>query len=125
MRQRGLTLLICTQNMEEAGYLCDRVAIMNEGKIMDLGSPQELLGRHGGSQVLEARLRSDDRKSQVVLKLNQQGLEWQEIEGTFYIFEDGDQVLNDELRHEVAIVSQHAPTLEDVFLKLTGRSLRE
>jgi len=125
MRQRGLTLLLCTQNMEEAGYLCDRLAIMNEGKIIDLGSPQELLGRHGGSQVLEARLRSDDRKSQVVLKLNQQGLEWQEVAGTFYMFEDGDQVLDDELRQEVAIVSQHVPTLEDVFLKLTGRSLRE
>lgn len=125
LKEQGITLLLCTQNMEEAWHLCDRLAIMYEGKITALDSPQELLARHGGSQVLEARLHSQDKKNFVLAKLEEQRIHWQEIEGTLYIFEEDGQVLGEDLGSELAIVAQHAPTLEDVFLKLTGRSLRE
>ena len=125
LKKQGITLLLCTQNMDEAWHLCDRLAIMYEGKIIALDSPQGLLARHGGSQILEARLHSQDRKSFVLAKLKEQRIHWQEIEGTLYIFQEDGQVLDEDLSSELAIVAQHAPTLEDVFLKLTGRSLRE
>jgi len=124
LREQGMTLLLCTQNMEEAGRLCDRLAIMNEGKIITLGSPQELVNRHGGSQVLEARP-SPDRKSLVLTRLKENGFQWQEIEDTLYIFQGDGQLLEDELRQALGIQNQHVPTLEDVFLRLTGRSIQE
>jgi len=125
LKGQGVTQLLCTQNMEEAWRLCERVAIMNEGKITALGSPQQLLAEHGGTQILEARVRSEDRKSIVAAKLRERGFHLQEIEDTLYIFEDHERELDEELKGELAVLNHHVPTLEDVFLKLTGRSLRE
>ncbi|MDY6893681.1 MAG: ABC transporter ATP-binding protein [Chloroflexota bacterium] len=125
LKKQGITLVLCTQNMEEAWHLCDRLAIMYEGKITALDSPQELLAKHGGSQILEAHIRSPDKKDFVLAKLAEQHIDWQEIEGTLHIFQGDGQVLDDELSNGLAIRAQHVPTLEDVFLKLTGRSLRE
>lgn len=125
LKAQGVTQLLCTQNMEEAYRLCDRLAVMNEGKVIALGSPQELLNRHGGSQILEARLRSEQSRSFVLAQLSELALEWQEIEDTFYIFLDDKQVVGKELENELAVMNRHVPTLEDVFLRLTGRALRE
>jgi lipooligosaccharide transport system ATP-binding protein len=125
LKQQGVTLLLCTHNMEEAWRLCDRLAIMDKGKIVALGTPQELLAKHGGVQIIEARPRLEERKDRVLAMLRDRGLEWQEIEGLFYIYQNNGQVLGDELQNELAIMSQHTPTLEDVFLRLTRRSLRE
>jgi lipooligosaccharide transport system ATP-binding protein len=125
MKEGGVTLLLCTQNMEEAWRLCDRLAIMCEGKIIALDSPQELLSRNGGNLIIEARPKSDDRRDFVLEKLEEGGLQWQEIENILYIFQDHGQKLSEELDADLAIMNQHVPTLEDVFLKLTGRSLRE
>jgi lipooligosaccharide transport system ATP-binding protein len=125
LKEQGVTLLLCTQNMEEAWRLCDRLAIMNEGAITALGSPKELLTRYGGSRILEARLRSEDSRNLVLAALDACRLQWQEIEDTLYIFEESDCVLGEELKGELTILNQHVPNLEDVFLKLTGRALRE
>ncbi len=125
LKEQGTTLLMCTQNMEEAWRLCDRLAVMHQGRIAALDSPQALLAQHGGSQIVEARLQSHDRKDAVLAMMSEHGLHWQEIEDTLYIFEGDSQALSDELKAELQITDQHVPTLEDVFLKLTGRSLRE
>jgi len=123
-KDQGVTLLLCTQNMEEAWYLCDRVAIMNEGKVIDTGQPQELLSKYGGEHVLEARPRPEARDF-VLQELTAAGVEWQAVEDTLYIFQDSHQVLGGSLLEVLNVLSQHIPTLEDVFLRLTGRSLRE
>jgi lipooligosaccharide transport system ATP-binding protein len=123
-KDQGVTLLLCTQNMEEAWYLCDRVAIMNEGKVIDTGQPQELLAKYGGEHVLEARPRPEARDF-VLQELKGSGVEWQAVEDTLYIFQDSHQVLGGSLLEVLNVLSQHIPTLEDVFLRLTGRSLRE
>jgi lipooligosaccharide transport system ATP-binding protein len=125
LKQQGVTLLLCTQNMDEAWRLCDRLAIMNEGKIVGLGTPRELLTKYGGQQIIEARPRTEDRKATVLSMLVQRGFQWQEIEGMLYIYQADGQVLEEDLKNELAIISQHTPTLEDVFLRLTRRSLRE
>jgi len=125
LKQQGVTLLLCTQNMEEAWRLCDRLAIMNEGKIVALGSPQELLATYGSSQVIEARPRSAEKRAAIQSRLTARGFQWHEIEDMLHIYQGKDQVLDAELESELDITSRHAPTLEDVFLRLTRRSLRE
>ena len=124
LREQGTTLLLCTQNMEEAWRLCNRLAIMNQGKIAALGSPQELVSRYGGTQVLETRF-PIEKKDLVLTKLKEHGLHWEEIEDTLHIFLGDGQLLDEELTQVLAIQNQHVPTLEDVFLRLTGRSIRE
>jgi hypothetical protein len=64
-------------------------------------------------------------KDSVLAKLRDRGFEWQEIENTLYIFQNHGQSLDEELEGELDVLNRHVPTLEDVFLKLTGRSLRE
>lgn len=123
-RDQGVTLLLCTQNMEEASYLCNHVAIMNEGKVIATGPPQELLAKYGGKRVLEARPRPEARDF-VLQELMEAGFEWQAVEDTLYIFQDSNQVLEGGLLEVLNILSQRTPTLEDVFLRLTGRSLWE
>lgn len=125
LREQGVTFLLCTQNMEEAWRLCDRLAIMCKGKIAALDTPQELLARHGGSQIIEARPISEEKRDSALAKLREHGFEWQEIENTLYIFQDHGQSLDDELDSDLNVIDRHVPTLEDVFLRLTGRSLRE
>jgi lipooligosaccharide transport system ATP-binding protein len=125
LKGQGVTLLLCTQNMEEAWRLCDRLAIMNAGVIVALGSPQELLARYGGSLIIEARPRLEESKGFLQSRLTEHGLHWQEIEDMLHIYQGDGQVLDEELKNELVITSQHAPTLEDVFLRLTRRSLRE
>lgn len=125
LKAQGTTLLLCTQNMDEASFLCDRLAIMNEGRIIALGPPQKLVRKYGGSQIIEARVQSDERRDLVLSKLGERGLQWQEIEETIYVFQGDGQALDQDLLSELVITNQHIPTLEDVFLKLTGRSLKE
>jgi len=125
LRGQGMTLLLCTQNMEEAWRLCDRLAIMNEGKVVAEGSPRELLAKYGGSQVLEIRP-APEAKSKVISRLKEFGFQWQEVEDMLFIFQgDGQEVEEEELKREMVVLNRHVPTLEDVFLKLTGRAIRE
>jgi lipooligosaccharide transport system ATP-binding protein len=125
LKEQSVTLLLCTQNMEEAWRLCDRLAIMNQGRIIALDSPQELLTRHGGSRILEARVLPQARRDHVLARLTELGFHWQEVEDTIYVFEDHGQALGEELANDLIITNQHVPNLEDVFLKLTGRTLGE
>jgi lipooligosaccharide transport system ATP-binding protein len=125
LKAQGTTLLLCTQNMDEASFLCDRLAVMNEGRIVALGTPPELIAKRGGSQVIEVRVRSAERKAWVLSRMSERGLQWQEMEEAIYVFQRDGQALGDDLASELLVVNQHVPTLEDVFLKLTGRSLKE
>ena len=64
-------------------------------------------------------------KSDFLRILSERGFVWQDIEDMLHIYQGDSQVLDEELKNELVITSQHAPTLEDVFLRLTRRSLRE
>jgi lipooligosaccharide transport system ATP-binding protein len=124
LRSQGVTQLVCTQNMEEASVLCTRVAIMHQGKVLTIDAPQELISRYVGNEVVEIEL-SPEEKSNAVKELEERGLEFEEVEGKINIFhlEPGESVrelvnFSDRLRRRQA-------TLEDVFLRLTGRFLIE
>jgi ABC-2 type transport system ATP-binding protein len=129
-RARGGTVLLTTHLMEEAERLCDRVAIMDQGKCIALGSPAELVAGLGAEQLLSVRLDGD---------LDDQALA--ALPGIGAVTRRGDErVLSAAAIHEalpglMALVRErgltltalttHQPTLEDVFLQLTGRGLRD
>ncbi len=120
----GRTLILTTHYMDEAQRLCDRLAIMDRGVILDVGSPTELIDRHIESHVVEVHgpglerwLAEGDR--QWILRSEQVG-------ETLFCYTDHERELVEELcEHEGLRYLSRAADLEDVFLKLTGRELRE
>ncbi|MEW6034713.1 MAG: ABC transporter ATP-binding protein [Chloroflexota bacterium] len=124
LKEAGVTQLLCTQNMDEAAHLCDRIAIMHRGRVIAGGTPAALVAEHGGRRVIEARPRTEGREA-LAAELRGRGLEFQEVEDTFYIFQTDDTGLEEGFLGQMERFSYHSPTLEDVFLRLTGRSLGE
>ncbi|HJP95226.1 MAG TPA: ABC transporter ATP-binding protein [Pyrinomonadaceae bacterium] len=129
-RTRGGTILLTTHYMEEAARLCDRVAIMDHGKIIALGTPAELIESLGADQVIEfsaASALADDALTNLpaVKHLHKRG----EIYA-LTVSEIGVALpaLLAEIKRqqsEVVTLTTHQATLEDVFVSLTGRMLRD
>jgi ABC-2 type transport system ATP-binding protein len=130
LRTEGRTVLLTTHYMEEAEQLCDRVAVMDHGLILELGTVRELIGRH----FTERALRFDARPELTDAALT--GLR----DVTRVAHEDGEVILYTrsvprsiaallELSERAGAadldVAVRRPTLEDVFLRLTGRALRD
>jgi len=128
LKAEGRTVVLTTHYMEEAESLADRLAIIDHGRVLDEGTPRELIQRHMPAAVVEVSravgihagmvlssvLRIDERDD-VTLLVSERledtlvGLvNWAEREG-----------------REITGLTTRNATLEDVFLKLTGRSLRE
>ena len=131
-RANGGTILITTHYMDEAHELCDRVGIMDQGKLIALGTPRELVLSLGAEHVVEFALANGSELDDRVLR---------ELPGVRDVRRDAAQVhlstselhltvpgLLDVLRQQRAELSQlgtHSATLEDVFVTLTGRQLRD
>jgi len=124
LKSQGVAQLLCTQNMEEATVLCDRVAIMHLGKILSLDTPQKLISRYVGNEVWEIEVNSDER-GRTVRELEGRGLDFEDAGGKIHVF----HIETDEpIRGLVSFperVRRRPATLEDVFFRLTGRSLVE
>jgi lipooligosaccharide transport system ATP-binding protein len=128
LKRRGVTLLVTTHYMDEAARLCDRLVIMDEGKIVVEGTPAELILEHVGREVLELRLAEGCDADALLASLDGRISGHEQAEDLLMIYaSDAEALLRhlDEQRypHESAVVRR--ATLEDVFLRLTGRSLRE
>ena len=128
LRRRGVTLLLTTHYMEEAERLCDRLVIMDEGRIVADGRPPELVRSHVGREVLELRLDEDCDAERLISSLDGRIQGHDLADRTLMLYaEDAEAVLagldHDTFPTESALVRR--ATLEDVFLRLTGRSLRE
>ena len=119
LKSHGITQLLCTQNMDEAAYLCDRVAIMHLGKILVIDSPQQLVSRYFGNSIWEIELNPAERDN-VIKELERRHLEFEEVDNTIHVFHINEQTVR-ELTNLPA--RSRTATLEDVFFKLTGRSL--
>ncbi len=120
LKRAGRTILYTTHYMEEAQRLCDRVAIMDRGKVLALDTVDALIARHGGVSVVEAELaRPPDGRAALPGRLD----------GTSLRIET-DRPLEEVARLASAGVALttlnvHRPDLEAVFLALTGRRLRD
>ncbi|MEM2754446.1 MAG: ATP-binding cassette domain-containing protein [Candidatus Methanomethylicia archaeon] len=122
LRRQGVTIILTTHYMEEAAQLCDRIAIMDHGRIIEEGNPVELIEEHVGKWVLEAAYDEEAFKSLVNIFPNVQIVGSRihvSINKSRSVFRD---VLSRLSFKEVVVRDAN---LEDVFLKLTGRRLQE
>jgi len=124
LKSQGVTQLLCTHNMEEAATICDRVAIMHLGKILSLDTPQKLVIRYVGKTVwvIEA---ANEEKDNVEEKLKNLSLDFEVVDNRIHLFHiDSDEVIKD-LGNSLISLQRRPGALEDVFLRLTGRTLIE
>jgi lipooligosaccharide transport system ATP-binding protein len=125
LKQRGVTLVLTTHYMDEAEQLCDRLVVMNDGRIVAEGSPRALIERFSSREVLELRFGPGDHEATArgVEDLAQR-VEVLHDRLLVYV-DDGDRALVAVHDRGLAPVSclVRRSTLEDVFLRLTGRTL--
>ena len=124
LKQQGVTLVLTTHYMDEAEQLCDRLVIMDRGKIAEEGSPLELIRRLSSREVVELRFSSEAPQVQAdVFDGRVSRIEVLPDRILLYT-EDGDALVPvaHELLHPQSVLVRRS-TLEDVFLRLTGRTL--
>jgi lipooligosaccharide transport system ATP-binding protein len=125
LKELGVTLLITTHYMDEAEQLCDRLIVMDKGKIMAEASPQELIRIYSTKEVLEVRFGSD-RNQSLADQLTALCERIEVLPDRILMYgEDGEGILEDVYKqglHPMTSLVRRS-SLEDVFLRLTGRSL--
>jgi lipooligosaccharide transport system ATP-binding protein len=124
LKSQGVTQLLCTQNMEEAAVLCDRVAIMHQGRILNVGTPQGLISKYVGNKVWEIEINPGER-DKTVKNLESHGLDFEEVGDKIHVFHAASDEMPMGLVNFAERVRGRPATLEDVFFRLTGRSLAE
>ncbi|MDO8720827.1 MAG: ATP-binding cassette domain-containing protein [Syntrophales bacterium] len=123
LRSEGLTILLTTHYMDEASRLCDRLLIMDGGRILVQGKPSELIREYVGHEIIEV----NDPTPALRSYIQSLELQYEDIEHRLIIyFEDGSGLYH-EIRNNYCKGGclMRMATLEDVFLKLTGRELKE
>ena len=128
LKKTGTTVLLTTHYMDEAEQLCDRLLVMDTGRIVASGSPRELIDRYVSREVLELRV-TDDRRSILEERLPSLSPDVTRVErlpDRLQLYADeGEAVL--ERGHAMGIEIERAlvrrASLEDVFLRLSGRTL--
>ncbi len=125
LKQEGVTQIITTHYMDEAEQLCDRLVIMDKGRIVAEGSPRELIERHSKREVLELRFPVGEQEAHADA-LADLAARVEVLPDRVLLYIDDADKTSDAI-HERGIVPESTvsrrSTLEDVFLRLTGRSL--
>ncbi len=126
-----VTLILTTHYIEEADYLCNRVAIVDHGKLVALNTPKALKDKLGGD-VISLRTNGDTEKLHASLKSTKWVRSMSSHDSTLDLtVEEGEKRIPALMaiaeRHNVKVdsVSLHKPSLEDVFIHYTGKSIRE
>jgi lipooligosaccharide transport system ATP-binding protein len=129
LKQRGVTLVITTHYMDEAEQLCDRLVVMDRGRIVAEGSPRQLIAAHVTREVVELRFRLGEQEAalpRLESVAAQRGGHPEVLPDRVLLYTDeADRVAADAHDlglHPESVVTRRA-TLEDVFLRLTGRTL--
>ncbi|MBU1139644.1 MAG: ABC transporter ATP-binding protein [Proteobacteria bacterium] len=122
IKEEGKTIILTTHSMEEAEYLCDEVAIMDQGRVIAWDSPKQLIQTYcqGAAFILP--------ESAFRLDLDRLPFSWKQKDGQIIleitqIHEGLNTLLN--LDVDLSGMSVHTPNLEDVFIHLTGKQLRD
>ncbi|MHB1987093.1 MAG: ABC transporter ATP-binding protein [Acidimicrobiales bacterium] len=125
LKQQGVTLVITTHYMDEAEQLCDRLVVMDKGRIVAAGSPRELIAGFSTREVAELRFGADENAVMAQRLKDLPGRVEVLADRVLLYTDDGDAVLH--AVHELGLSPEAAlvrrSSLEDVFLRLTGRSL--
>ena len=141
LKRSGRTIILTTHYMEEAERLCDRVAIMDHGKVIALGTPKELIATVGGEDIVEFAVSSSDALIQNPVRAALDSAVLTAIPGvSSHRFDDSLHQLSVSelhttvpkifaaLREQSLHLSEfrtHSASLEDVFVRMTGRNLRD
>ena len=123
LRARGTTLVLTTHYMEEAAHLCDRLVIMDHGRILVQGTPQALIREHAGESIIEV----EEADEEMMRFLRRQSIPHEIVDQRVLIYNGGSPSLEETIRNDYCVsrCTFRKATLEDVFLRLTGRELRE
>jgi len=127
LKEKGVTLVITTHFMDEAEQLCERLIVIDRGKIMAEGSPSDLIKRYSSKEVLEVRFGSDNNET-IAAKLRDKCDRLEVLPDRILMYaEDAEhtleEIMRDNLHPKTSLVRRSS--LEDVFLRLTGRTLIE
>ncbi|MDD6505428.1 MAG: hypothetical protein PUF45_08355 [Lachnospiraceae bacterium] len=106
-RRGGATIFLTTHNMYEAEKLCDHIALLNEGKIVEFGAPDEICRRYNHQKKIHIRLKNGE---EVLLEHDRSC---------------GERICEFFLRDEVETIHSSEPNLETIFMELTGRKLEK
>lgn len=106
MKEEGMAIFLTTHNMEEAAKLCDHVALLNEGVIVEYGTPEEICLKYNKDKKYKVQLTDGSRH---ILNQNSESAE------KIMVWIQGDRI---------ETIHSCEPTLESVFLKVTGRELQ-
>jgi lipooligosaccharide transport system ATP-binding protein len=125
LKQQGVTLIVTTHYMDEAEQLCDRLVVMDHGRIAAAGTPHALIAEHSTREVLELRFDPDENEA-MADRLRGLADRIEVLPDRILLYsDDGDRLLADV--EGMGLVARNSlvrrSTLEDVFLRLTGRTL--
>lgn len=130
LRRAGKTVLLTTHYMDEAEMLCDELVIVDQGVVHEHGNPKQLIAKHCGKEAVEFVVdeRADDaaaRLDGIIAGLGE--VPYERLGERIIAYGDGLEPLQSRIRdeHDVMESVLRRATLEDVFLRLTGRALRE
>ena len=125
LKRRGTTILLTTHYMEEAAQLCDRLIIMDEGRIIAEGRPADLVAAHIGSEVVEVYV-SGGAEESALARLADGPWRSERVGDVLYLYlRDGQASPAMFSALEGLDFTRRRATLEDVFLTLTGHALRD
>ena len=126
LKSRGITMLLTTHYMDEAEHLCDRLVVIDHGEILEEGTPNEMIRSLVGDVVFEVRVSHTD-KAGLIDWLNGSGIEGQieDRADSVLIYPSNGLLSLDDVPLDGYQITRRPGNLEDVFLKLTGRGLRE
>lgn len=124
LKKMQVTIILTTHYMDEAEVLCDRIIIVDHGKIIEEGKPSELIKKHIGENVLELDC---DEELIPLLKQDFPDAQIEKLGDRMQVFTSKPYSVFEGFlhKHEIPNVTVRKANLEDVFLKITGRGLRE
>jgi len=124
LKAQGITILLTTHYIEEASQLSDRVVVLDHGTILEDGTPQELIARHVGHQVVEIR-GPQEARARLFQDLAGPGIHLEQRGDALLGYGELAPLDYDQLVGDQCELTRRPANLEDVFLHLTGRGLRE
>ena len=128
LKQNGVTLVLTTHYMDEAEQLCDRLVIMDGGKIVAEGAPRELVAEHATREVVELRFSKASEQEDALARVRTMARRVEPVADRLLVYtDDGDgtaaAITGDGVNAASVLVRR--ASLEDVFLILTGRTLED